>query len=1039
MKIRDFRSFLSEPIIQMIILHVGMIVAAASGILAAEHYARTAYYEPGNRTIENRMARGKLAGAMVSMLKDVSVDYRRLVSSDNLKEAELYSSRLLHTCSEIHQALDVLENGGSYTYVQLVNYYDKDSISETIQYRAEHEQKIDTYSINIEPKLSELEDHIHQTLELVSTAISTGTESSAGRRLIELQTEALLRRTQESANQVFYDIREQNLSTHAELDRIRSHVETVILLINIIANLIVVGVALIISYKIFLILRTKRETDAQNRKLSTLVEQNPSAIVITDLEGTIEYANPAFLKITGYELDEVIGQNPRIIKSELTPDEVVRDLWDTITAGRVWSSRLCNKRKNGSLFYEQALVSPVRDGAGHITNYVSVKMDITQLVCLEEDQKRAHRSMKTIVDNLPLGVVLVNKHKRIINLNQEAARILGCENMEEAANLFVGHECREAFCDTEFNTCPILDLGKEGVYFVEKNITLHRDVYILKSVIKINYEGEDVLMEVFLDITDRKKQEQLLKQETEKSNRLMIEAHRANQVKSEFLANMSHEIRTPLNSIIGMNQLLRQTELNPKQQKFVQQITTASRLLLSIINDILDFSKIEAGKVDIERIDVARDPFFEDLKAMIENQAMEKGIDLIFSLSPDLPDAVETDRVRINQILLNLLNNAIKFTHEGSVELIVHPAEKTNQKPGECLIHFEVRDTGIGISPDKLKMLFQPFSQADTSTTRTYGGTGLGLVISSRLTELLGGKLSVESVVGKGSRFFFDLPFHIKQAPVTQRRTTRSKAAPDFTGQRILLVEDNDINQEVAKGLLQPTHAEITLAVNGQEAVNIISEQTFDLILMDLQMPIMDGYEAMRTLRPDHPDLPIIALSAAATSEDRSRAIEAGATAHVSKPIDQMELFHELSRHLNTAAESPPKPPPPPQTGTPVPPAPSAFPAELPGIDLNIAFKHLGRAQARMQKRLWTLKDRFRSQFAPLPQQLRNTLNEETRRDLHTLKGLSGTIGATRLHTLSIQLEKEIPTTGISDTLLREFSDSLAEVIHSLNSLPDPQ
>lgn len=1036
MKGREFKSFLSEPIIQMIILHVGMIIMVASGILAAEQHARTAYYEPADREIENREARGKLAGAMVSMLKDMSVDYRRLVASENVKSAELYASQLLDTCAEVSEALNVLENGGSYTYVQLVNFYDKDTIFETISYQAPEEHDTSIYTIDIKPKLEELTGHIGQTQDLVLDTISTGDHAGSRLRLVDLQTEALLHRIKESANKVFYDIRTSNASTAAKSAHIRKRVETAVLLVNLVATLFIVGVALIISVKIFSILRTQRKTEALNRQLSTLVEQNPSAIVITDLDGAIEYVNPAFLKSTGYEREEVIGQNPRILKSDRTSDQVVKELWDTITAGNVWSDRLCNRRKDGSLFYEQVVISPVRDAAGKIINYVSVKLDVTKIVQMEEEQQRTHLSMKTIVDNLPLGVVLVNRNKRIIDLNQEAARILGCETMEAAEKMFVGHECREAFCDTEFDSCPILDLGREGVYFVEKNITLNRDIYILKSVIKINYYGEDVLMEVFLDITDRKQQEELLKAETEKSNRLMTEARAANQVKSDFLANMSHEIRTPLNSIVGMNQLLLRTDLNAQQRKNVEQTQTASRLLISIINDILDFSKIEAGKIEIEQIDIALEPFFADVKSLLTHQAEEKGIELTFTVSPQLPKAIKTDRVRLNQILLNLLGNAIKFTHKGSVELNVHPVDEA--KPGTCRIHFEVRDTGIGISPDHLDSLFSPFSQADMSTTRTYGGTGLGLVISSRLTELLGGRLNVSSTVGKGSRFFFDLSLPEGTAGKTEPKRAVSTDTPDLSGKRILLVEDNEMNQEVALGLLEPTGADMALAANGLEAVQMLNAHPFDLILMDLQMPVMDGYEAMRSIRPDHPDLPIIALSAAATSDNRNRARDAGATVHVSKPIDQSELFLEIRRHLSIEeTDRPARPVSQPQDKSPVC-EPAGVPEELPGINMENARKHLGRTPKRLHKRLWSLRKRFRSEFGGLPQQLTESLDDDACRSLHTLKGLAGTIGATQLFELSIQLEKEIHSeAGMTQTTLLEFSKSLSEVMDSLDRVPE--
>ena len=1032
-KFQRFRSFLAEPIIQMIIFHVGMIILVAIGILATERYARKAYFEPADREIENRMAQGKLAGAMVSMLKDISVDYRRLLACGNNKSIELYTGQIQKTCAEVGKALDVIEYGGSYTYVQLVNFYDKDAISEVIHYKAEKEHVTTIYKIDIEPKLAELGERVLATEELVFESIANPDKSNPKLRQIELQTEALLHRITENANQVFYDIRERNKSTLSNIERVRARVQTIVLFVNIIANFFVVGVALLISYRIYLILNKQRETEAQNRRLSTLVEQNPSAIVITDLDGTIEYVNPAFLEISGYEYDEIIGKNPRLIKSSQTPKHVFKDLWETITAGKVWSDRLCNRRKDGSLFYEQVVISPVRDAKGKIINFVSVKLDISKMVTLEEEQRRTHLSMKAIVDNLPLGVALVSKQKKIIDLNQEASRILGYPDPEEARKHFIGAECRKVFCDADFNQCPIWDGSVDGVHFAEKTISLQKDVFILKSVIEINYGGEDVLMEVFLDITDRKNQEHLLKEEMKRSTQLMEEARTANQVKSDFLANMSHEIRTPLNSILGMNQLLMRTTLNDVQKKYIHQMHSASKLLLSIINDILDFSKIEAGKIEMEQIDVDLHSFFSELKSIMDPQVDGKGVELKFTLSPELPRVVKTDPLRLNQILLNLLGNAVKFTHEGTVELVVFCTESSTKKGGTHKIRFEVRDTGIGIRPEHQKSLFQPFYQTDMSTTRKYGGTGLGLVISNRLANMLGGALQIESTPGEGSLFFLELELPEGDLANIKNPITEEIEFPNFTGSSILLAEDNEMNRQVAIGLLEPTGVDVVIAENGLVAVEKMQRQNFDLILMDLQMPIMDGCEAIRTIRRTHPSLPIIALSAAATSEDRDRAIKAGALAHVSKPIDQDELLREMNRYLRAAQASRPEPNPAEEDS-------STLPSSLPGFDLQSARKRLKSSDNLLHKHLWNFKKTFSPRFTTLAQTLQRSILEESRRELHTLKGLAGTFGANRLFEAAIQLETEIKTEErLSSSSLQEFEASLHEAMLGLDELPEYQ
>ncbi|MBF0422896.1 MAG: PAS domain S-box protein [Magnetococcales bacterium] len=913
-------------------------------------------------------------------------------------------------------------------------------------------------------------------------------------------------------------------------------------------------------------LRSQSHLNAANVQLERqkfALDQH-AIVSITDTSGTIIYANDKFCRISGYSREELLGQNHRIVSSKRHERAFFRQMWQTIAAGEVWEGEVCNLAKGGGLYWVAATIVPWLDEKSRRPiQYIAIRTDISAQKLLEEQLRSSRKFLESLTESMGEGVYALDAEGRCTFLNREAEQLLGWSREELVQRNFhdSAHYQRVGGEPVAAEQCPILQKMREGGTFrSEDEILVHRSgrmfpTYIVSVPLKD--EGRIVgSVAVFQDISERKAVEERLKS-------AMRSAEAASRAKSDFLANMSHEIRTPMNAIIGLSQLVLSTELSARQKDYVVKIHASSKTLLRILNDILDFSKIEAGRLELERVMFQMDEVLEAVITLVAPKAYEKKLELLCSQGPGVPARMRGDPLRLQQVLLNLLGNAIKFTTQGEVELRVEAAPC---RGGEVELRFTVRDTGIGIKADQIESLFESFTQADTSTTRQYGGTGLGLAISRRLVELMGGTIAARSRPGVGSTFHFSvvmgvvpedavgpqpqlqlrglwaglvvdnvrsreilceimqsLTFRLCRqrqghddglvpvweekpdivvidVPQRQRETVcndlirnlgsltvpvvilchqpevvdiqekyfgtngirvlvkpvtssqlfdavaelfgsepvrmtcdihenwaKSAGFRELAGKRVLLVEDNLVNQQVAVDLLELVGVVVDVAAHGADAMVMLRSHRYEAILMDVQMPVMDGYEAARRIRGELGlTIPIIAMTANAMVGDYEKSLLSGMNDHVAKPIDPQHLFDTLRRWIvpSLGVETP-------KEGSPLPEliAEAAVVAEQVGMDISLALRRCAGNVDLLERMMRNFVADQSEVLSNIGTALDAGDGERAIRLAHTLKGLAGSLGAEGLRTAAQRLERGLAEAsgGVAE-LMEQVSRQLGPV-----------
>ena len=683
-----------------------------------------------------------------------------------------------------------------------------------------------------------------------------------------------------------------------------------------------------------------RELNVQRALLRTVIDENPNIIFLKDWDGKFLLGNRALATLYGTTPEGLVGKSD----GDFNPNaqqvafflESVQGIMRRFEMEVVFEES--TDAATGEVRYFQSIKKPLRDADGNLQILV-IANDISEVRRAQLHAEHSERQLNYVLEATGEGVWDWDIATNIVRHNTRWAQVLGLDetclanSVAEFASLL--HPVDQPEVMRALDDC----LAGKGPYRHEHRMVRPdgREIWVQDrgDVVEREADGKPIRMVgSFADISDRKATEHLLIEARKRAEELNEEmthtlklvrdmaddALNANRAKSEFLANMSHEIRTPMNGIIGMTQLLLDSALTAEQRSHAKAIEASGEGLMAVINDILDFSKIEAGKLVLDSVEFDMHALVHEVQGLVGVRVREKQLDFQVCVATDVPKWVRGAQQRVRQVLLNLVANAVKFTHRGSV--VVQVAMAADKAGGPC-VRFEVQDTGIGIGPEDQLELFQPFRQVDASNSRQYGGTGLGLSICKRLVTLMTGKIGVTSALNHGSTFWFEVPMvpvaHdtlgtpapvqapvVDPVPVPPVDGVSPPPEPAATGTEpgrldVLLVEDNAINQILGRTLLQRMGHRVTVANNGQEALDALKTQAFALILMDCQMPVMDGFEATRRIRAgeagaERARVRVVAMTANAIVGDRERCLASGMDDYVAKPIQVPLLKAAIDR-----------------------------------------------------------------------------------------------------------------------------------------------
>ncbi len=657
--------------------------------------------------------------------------------------------------------------------------------------------------------------------------------------------------------------------------------------------------------------RVERALQDARAQFVSLIESLSLHVIRKDVKGRFTYASPSFCSLVGKPLEQIRGKTDRDLFPADMAKKYMRDDRRVIETKTPFEDVESHPGPDGRKMYVQVMKTPIFDSQGQVIGIQGLFWDVTARKCAEISMRESEARKRAIFEAAMDCIIFIHLDGRIVEFNPCAEQTFGYDRDEvigkEMTDVLVPDRSSKRLRE---NLLGYSGEGKVGSMLGRRLETpmmrKNRETFAAEMVTQpIPLSTGAVGFAVFIrDITQRKMQEEALRKAKEA-------AESANRAKGVFLANMSHEIRTPMNAIIGMTELILDTQLTDEQREYLEMVLESSNTLLALLNDILDLSKIESGRMEMEELPFHLRQWFDESTKSIAFRVKQKGLDFQCQIDPEVPEHLVGDCLHLHQVLVNLIGNAIKFTDSGSISVRIRPKRRDQQ---HVVLQFEVHDTGIGIPPEKCQSIFREFEQADNSTRRRFGGTGLGLAICQRLVELMDGQIGVKSVVDRGSVFHFTARFGLDDGSTEAVRESTPPAIEstdsDETSKplKILLAEDSPINQRLAIGLLRRQGHQVVVVGNGKQAVQAFQREPFDLVLMDVQMPEMDGFEATEAIRAaekDESHVPVIALTAHAMKGDRERCLKSGMDAYLAKPIRAAELYDLI---VSLAAKNRPSP-----------------------------------------------------------------------------------------------------------------------------------